>query len=81
MRRVAVAGLAGLTFLAVAAALGPAQAYDRATGAWCLCKHDGQLECSFATLDHCLVSRLGTGGSCQPGPASNAAPQRRNGRV
>lgn len=36
--------------------------------AWCLRTNDGGGDCGFATLQQCLVSRAGVGGSCDPNP-------------
>jgi len=38
-------------------------------GAWCLSNPDGgPYDCGYATLQQCLVSRQGVGGSCDPNP-------------
>jgi uncharacterized protein DUF3551 len=38
-------------------------------GAWCLVTFDGgPYDCGYATLQQCLVSRSGVGGSCDPNP-------------
>ena len=72
--------------LALVLSVPPAQAFwfnpDRVTGAWCLAhsNQDGIVECSFATFQQCLDTRLGVGGSCQPNPAYQPAPQRRRGK-
>ena len=47
---------------------------------WCLNASTGLNECSYTTLQQCLVSRSGVGGSCTPNPRySDAArkPSRR----
>jgi hypothetical protein len=38
-------------------------------GAWCLNTPDaGPYDCGYATLQQCLASRAGVGGSCNPNP-------------
>lgn len=39
------------------------------SGAWCLNNTDGgPYDCGYATLQQCLASRSGVGGSCNPNP-------------
>jgi hypothetical protein len=41
---------------------------------WCLDTMSGDIDCGFATLEQCHISRAGVGGSCDPNPFYQPAP-------
>jgi hypothetical protein len=42
---------------------------------YCLMTEDGERDCRYASLEECLVTRAGVGGSCNPSPYyTGAAP-------
>ena len=72
MRKVLI-GLAALS-AATAANMGPSAAQSKGPKPWCIANGAfgaGSMDCTYWTLQQCLASASGAGGTCRENPAYN----------